>query len=327
MAKNENQRLKLLYLARILNEETDEAHPMTVSRMIEKLSAWGISAERKSIYSDLEALQDFGMDIVAVKAKAYGYYVAGREFQLPELKLLVDTVQSSKFITEKKTVELIKKISALASCHEASLLSRQVHVRNRVKSMNESVYYNVDEISAAISQNRQIFFKYFEFTPKKEQRLRRNGEEYNISPFALISDDENYYMLGYDAVAERLKHFRVDKMLSIRMGESPRCGVEVFSRLDMSQYSKSVFGMFGGDSVSVRLKFANHLAGAVIDRFGRDVILVPLDEEHFTVTVSAVVSQHFFGWVFGFGTEAEILEPEDVRQKMREELQRVLEKA
>lgn len=325
MAKSEKQKQKLLWLVKFLTEETDELHPMTVAEMISRLDGVGISAERKSLYSDIETLRDFGFDIVSVKGKTFGYYIASRDFELPELKLLVDTVQSSKFITEKKTISLIEKISSLASRHEASVLSRQVYVRNRVKSMNESVYYNVDEISAAINQNRTVLFKYFEFTPQKEQRLRRDGADYEISPYALISDDENYYLLGFDSEAGLMKHFRVDKMLRIRIGEKKRDGADIFKNMDMSEYSKSVFGMFGGERENVCIEFADHLAGAVIDRFGRDTILVPRGDGHFTVTVSAVVSQHFFGWLFGFGTEARIVSPESVREKMKESLKQSLQ--
>lgn len=320
MPKTPKQKMKLLYIARILNEETDQNHPVTVAELVSLLQQAGISAERKSIYDDLEILRLFGMDIVSTRGRTTGYYVASRAFELPELKLLVDTVQSSKFITEKKTLSLISKIESLASRHEAGLLSRQVYVRNRVKSMNESVYYNVDEISSAINGDRVILFKYFEYTVSLRRRLRREGADYEISPFALISDDENYYMLGFDAEAGLMKHFRVDKMLDIRHLNLPRRGKEVFSEIDMSSYSKSVFGMFGGRTESVRLRFANHLAGAVIDRFGRDVILVPDGTEKFTVTVSAVISQQFFGWVFGFGTAAEILSPGSVREEMKQKL-------
>lgn len=325
MAKASNQKLKLLYIVRFLLEETDQNHPITVGEIIEKLRAVDISAERKSVYDDIEALRDFGLDIVTIREKYFKYYIGSRNFEPPELKLLVDTVQSSKFITEKKTLSLISKIESLTSRHEARLLSRQVYVRNRVKSMNESVYYNVDEISSAINSNRAILFKYFEYAVSGEQRLRRNGEDYEISPFALISDDENYYMLGYDAKSELMKHFRVDKMLGIRVSDSPRTGGEIFAEIDMSDYSKSVFGMFGGKRERVQLRFSNHLAGAVIDRFGRETILVPDGSEHFTVTITAVISQQFFGWLFGFGTDAEIVSPENARESMRQKLSEAAE--
>ena len=214
MAKSANQKLKLLYLQKYLLEHSDENHPVTVADMIAYLAGHDISAERKSIYDDLEALRQFGLDIIKTSGRSTGYFVGERDFELPELKLLVDSVQSSKFITHKKTLSLIKKIESLASVHDAQLLQRQVYVRGRVKSMNESVYYNVDEISAAINADRSIKFKYFEYSVAKERRFRKNGAIYQVSPFALIWDDENYYLLGWDANAEMFKHYRVDKMNS-----------------------------------------------------------------------------------------------------------------
>ncbi|MBQ9980502.1 MAG: WYL domain-containing protein [Oscillospiraceae bacterium] len=317
MAKSPNQKLKLLFLARILYENTDENHPMSVQDMISALASNDISAERKSIYDDLEALERFGIDIVRERGR---YYVGQRRFEMPELKLLVDSVQSSKFITENKTLSLIKKIEGLASVHEGRLLQRQVYVRGRVKSMNESVYYNVDELSAAISRDREIRFKYFEYAVTKERRFRRGGEHYVISPFALMWDDENYYLLGYDAPAGILKHFRVDKMSDISSLESRRQGREEFEKVDMSAYSKKVFGMFTGAEQTVRMKFKNHLVGAVIDRFGKDIMIIAADSEHFTVSVPVAVSPQFFAWLFGFGDEVEILSPQSVRQEMKDRL-------
>lgn len=324
MAKSVNQKLKLLYLQQILFEKTDEHHPMGVQQMIEQLAEYDISAERKSIYDDIEALRRFGLDIIQIKGKRTGYYVASREFQLPELKLLVDIVQSSKFITQRKTVELIKKIESLASVYDAGMLQRQVYVRNRVKSMNESVYYNVDEISFAITSDKQIKFKYFEYDVSKNRHYRHDGSFYNVSPFALLWDDENYYMLAFDDTAGMLKHFRVDKMSKISSIDMAREGKEEFAKADMSTYSQKVFGMFRGELTQVRMRFANHLAGAVIDRFGKDVLLVPEDGEHFTVSAEIAVSGQFFAWIFGFGAECEILAPQNIRQEMKEYAQKVL---
>lgn len=316
MPKSSNQKLKLLYLMQMLLERSDENHPLTVQDMINELSQHDISAERKSIYADLEALQLFGLDIVRSKGKNTGYYIASRDFELPELKLLVDSVQSSKFITHRKTLSLIKKIEGLASVYDAQLLQRQVYVRNRVKSMNESVYYNVDEISGAISRDRIIRFNYFEFDVNKQRRYRHDGKVYEISPFALMWDDENYYMLGYDQEAEKLKHYRVDKMTNIESAETERSGKELFAGMDMSSYSKQVFGMFTGSEQTVKLRFENRLAGAVIDRFGKEVMLIPDGEEHFTVSADIAVSPQFYAWVFGFGTAVEILAPESARQEL-----------
>lgn len=316
MPKSSNQKLKLLYLMQMLLERSDENHPLTVQDMIDELSQHDISAERKSIYADLEALQLFGLDIVRSKGKSTGYYIASRDFELPELKLLVDSVQSSKFITHKKTLSLIKKIEGLASVYDAQLLQRQVYVRNRVKSMNESVYYNVDEISGAISRDRIIRFNYFEFDVNKQRRYRHDGKVYEISPFALMWDDENYYMLGYDQEAEKLKHYRVDKMTNIESAETERSGKELFAGMDMSSYSKQVFGMFTGSEQTVKLRFENRLAGAVIDRFGKEVMLIPDGNEHFTVSADIAVSPQFYAWVFGFGTAVEILSPDSARQEL-----------
>ena len=326
MARSQKQKLKLLYLMQYLTQNSDEAHPVGIAQMVDMLAAHGILAERKSLYGDLEALREFGMDVVQARGKTVGYYVGTRDFELPELKLLVDSVQSSKFITQRKTLALIRKIEGLASVHDAAALQRQVYVRNRVKSMNESVYYNVDEISSAIAADKKIRFLYFEYTVKKERRYRRGGAFYEVSPYALMWDDENYYMLAYDAATESFRHYRVDKMTQISAQDSFRDGREAFRKVDMSAYSKKVFGMFAGEAETVRLRFANHLAGAVIDRFGRDVMLIREDDEHFSVRVEAVVSPQFYAWVFGFGGEAEILSPEHVRAGMADMARGVLEK-
>ncbi len=317
MAKSPNQKLKLLYLMQFFLEKSDENHPLSIADMIEELERHGVSAERKSLYDDIEALRIFGLDIVQTRGKSTGYYVGARDFELPELKLLVDSVQSSKFITQKKTLSLIKKIESLASVYDAQLLQRQVYVRSRVKSMNESVYYNVDEISGAITQDKAIRFKYFDYSVGKERSFRKNGQWYEVSPYALMWDDENYYMLAFDAAAGILKHYRVDKMTEISALERFRDGKKEFERVDMSEYSKKVFGMFGGEEQTVRLRFANRLVGAVIDRFGRDTLITACDEEHFTVSVNVVVSPQFFAWLFGFGTEVQIVSPSSVLRDYR----------
>ena len=312
MPKGPNQKLKLLYLMRYLLRESDESHPVTLAQMLEELERLGVAAERKSVYDDMEALRLYGLDVVGERGK---YYIGARDFELPELKLLVDSIQSSKFITEKKTLALIKKLEGLLSVHEAQLLERQLYVRGRVKSMNESVYYNVDEISGAISQDKAIRFRYYAVTPDKQREYRRGGAYYTVSPYALIWDDENYYLLAWDGSAGQLRHYRVDKMAQISALDRPREGKEAFRALDMSQYSQRVFGMFGGQTQRVKLRFADHLAGAVVDRFGRETMLLRDGDGHFTVTVEVAVSPPFFAWVFGFGAEAEILSPESVRRE------------
>ena len=324
MARSSYQKLKPLYIMNYLLQNSDEAHPVTVNQLIAHLDANGIAAERKSIYNDIEALRYFGLDIVQNEGgRSSGYYVASREFELPELKLLVDSVQSSKFITHKKTAALIKKIEKLASLHEAQLLNRQVFVANRIKTMNESIYYNVDEIHAGISQNKKIRFKYFEYTVSKERHYRKNGSFYVASPFAMTWDSENYYLVAYDSDMQAIKHYRVDKMDKISVVDEPRDGLDAYNALDMAIYSRKTFGMFTGSEENVALRFDNHLVGAVLDRLGRDVFIVPDGPDHFTVRTDVVVSPQFFAWVLGFGGGAQITAPESVIDKLKEHLNAV----
>ncbi|MDD6062285.1 MAG: WYL domain-containing protein [Oscillospiraceae bacterium] len=317
MAKQANQKLKVLYLMKILLENTDENHALTMAEILSMLQTYDIAAERKSIYDDLEALRSFGLDIETTPDRAVGYYIAERTFSLPELKLLVDAVQSSKFITSKKSMELIRKIESFASCHEASQLQGQVFVQNRIKTMNESIYYNVDFIHSAISQNVQIAFRYFRWDVHGEQELRNNGAEYHASPWALTWDDENYYLVAFDEALNRIKHYRVDKMLQIRLLKEPRKGQTVFDKFDTAVYTKKVFGMYGGEEKSVTLRCPVDLANIIIDRFGRECVRIPDGDGFFTVTVRVFESPLFLSWVLGFGDRIEILQPASTREKLR----------
>ena len=324
MPRSFNQKLKPFYVMNYLLENTDEEHTVTVNQIIAHLEAQGISAERKSIYSDIEALQVLGVDIERVDSGNYvGYYVASRTFELPELKLLVDSVQSSKFITHKKTASLIKKIEKLASIHEAQLLNRQVFVKNRINTMNESIYYNVDEIHNGISKNKRIKFLYFEETVSGERNYRHGGAYYVVSPFALTWDDENYYMVAYDSDARMIKHYRVDKMEKISVTDETRDGLEAYNALDMAVYAKKTFGMFTGHEVNVAMRFDNHLVGAVRDRLGRDVFIVADGPDHFTVRADVVVSPQFFAWVCGFGAQAVITGPNEVVEQMKNHVEAI----
>lgn len=329
MAKSANQKMKLLYLMRMLEEESDEQHPLTMSYILARLEAMGVEAERKSIYDDLDTLRFFGMDIIKQTAKPQGYFLASREFEMPELKLLVDAVQSSKFITARKSSELIKKVENLSSRHQAGLLQRQVYVANRIKTMNESIYYNVDALHNAIAAESQITFRYFEWVvdftggEKVKSRFRKEGALYQISPWALAWEDENYYLVGYDSVSQKIKHYRVDKMTEIRQNAKPRDGQQEFRNFDMGVYSRGLFGMFGGKEETVRLRMENRLIGVVADRFGRQLKLLPAGEGFFEVWVSVNVSPQFFSWLFGFEEKVQILSPLWVREEYCRALERV----
>lgn len=313
------QKLKPIYIMDYLLHNSDENHPVTMKQIVGYLESQGIAAERKSIYSDIEALRFYGLDIVQTRSgQTTGYFVGQRSFELPELKLMVDSVQSSKFITHTKTGTLIKKIEKLASIHEAQLLHRQVFVANRIKQMNESIYYNVDEIHNGISQNKQIRFKYFTYRVDKQKEYRHDGAFYQVSPFALTWDDENYYMVAYDSAHQEIRHYRVDKMDSISVTKDDRDGLEAYKALDMGIYAKKVFGMFSGKEERVALRFDNDLVGAVLDRLGQDVMIIPDGDEHFTVSADVVVSPQFFAWVSGFGSKAKITGPATVVKQMKE---------
>lgn len=313
MAKSSGQKLKLLYLIRLLEENTDENHPASTTQIIEYLEANGIHSERKSIYDDIAKLVDFGYDIVQVHSRlGGGYYLAGREFELAELKLLVDAVQSSRFITTKKSRELIKKLERYAGKYDAGKLQRQVYVAGRIKTENESIYYSIDTIHRAIQENRQISFIYLDWNLKKQLVPRREGEK-QVSPWALVWKDENYYLTAFDEGDGIIKHYRVDKMGSVALLDKPRAGVKQFENVDLAAYTNRTFGMFAGQEEMVTLQFPNYLTGVVLDRFGKDVSLRPVDGEHFQVRANVAVSGQFFGWLAGIGSGVKILGPERVR--------------
>lgn len=325
MPKQTGQKLKLLSLLEILWKHTDEEHPLTVSELIEKLSARGISAERKSLYSDLESLSEFGFEIERVRGKSTGYYLASRPFELAELKLLVDAVQGSKFITEKKSRTLISKLESLASRHEASALSRQVYVAGRIKAMNESIYYTVDEIHRAITQDKKISFLYFNWDLSKNQALRRGGERYVVSPFALLWEDENYYLIAFDEQKQKLLHFRVDKMLRLSLVDERRAGKEAFEKIDVGAYSRRVFGMFGGEEELVTLRLQKDLIGVILDRFGREIPVLRDGDDAFRITVPVSVSPQFFGWLASLGHSAVLLAPQSAREAYSSYLRETLQ--
>ena len=325
MAKSPNQKLKLLYLIDILERKTDENHPMTAATLIDELSAVNVSAERKSIYDDINQLIDYGYDIVHNKARVGGgYYMASRRFELAELKVLVDSVQASRFISAKKTRELIDKLEKLCSVHEEKQLKRQVYVLNRIKTDNESIFYNVDYIHEAIHCNKQISFQYYEWSTSKEMKLRRNGERYRVSPLGLIWDDENYYLIAYED-GNGIRHYRVDKMKSIEILDVMRLEESGYREFDPAVYSNKVFGMYGGELSTVTLSFPEHLTGVMLDRFGKDVLLRKGGEDNYSIRTDVVISDHFFGWLAGLGKQVRIVSPDNIREQYKLYLSDILE--
>ncbi len=320
MPKNENQKLKLYYLYRIMLEQTDEEHGISMQEILTELEERGIICERKSIYRDFKVLtENMGLEIVGEQIGSnYYYHVGQKQFELAELKLLVDAVQSSKFITEKKSSNLIDKISEFASVYEADELKRQVHVQGRIKTMNESIYYNVDEIHNAINQNSQITFKYMQWSIDKKLVARRNDYDsqvkvYIVSPWALSWDDENYYLIAFDHAEQKIKHYRVDKMDKIKITGDKREGRAEFMDFDPGRYAKKNFGMFAGETKRVEIEFPENMVGVFIDRFGKDILIAKADKEGFYKTfVEVAVSKQFFGWIFALGSDVKIVGPDEV---------------
>ena len=317
MAAGRNQRQKLLILAELFQRETDETHGLTVQEITERLERADVTVERKTLYRDLEELKAFGYDIIAQQdGRHVRYHLVSRTFELPELKLLVDAVQASKFITERKSRELIEKLEGLASRHDAKHLHRQVLLAGRVKTENEHIYYHVDRLHEALGDNRQVRFHYFRWTREGGRELRRGGAWYQVSPWALLWDDENYYLAAYDARDGVIKHFRVDKMLDLECLPDARLGASAWGDKSAASYSRAVFGMHGGDAVRVTLEGKNEMAGVLIDRFGQDLILAPLGDDRFTAQVDVVPSPHFLGWVVSLD-DVRLTAPEPVVERMR----------
>ncbi|MDO4475550.1 MAG: WYL domain-containing protein [Lachnospiraceae bacterium] len=318
----ESSKMNILYLMEILHRKTDANHVLNATQLMEILEQqYMATCNRKSVYADVQRLQDFGMDIRQTRGTNAGYYVGSRPFELPELKLLVDAVQSSKFITAQKTQELIRKIEELTSESNARQLNRQIFIYNRAKTSNETIYENVDTIHSALHANHQIRFKYCEWTVQKKLKQKKGGEDYVVSPWILTWDDENYYLVAFDEIAGQIRFYRVDKMQEIRETDQPRNGQQEFEGFDLAAFSKKTFSMFHGDDVKVTLRCENALAGVILDRFGTDPMLIPNGAGHFKVAVTVSVSPQFFGWVTGLGPGVEIMGPESVRKEYRDYLE------
>jgi len=314
--KSDNQKLKIFYILDYLQKNSHEDHPVRAAELISMLEhQHNIICERKTVYSDITALQDYGVDIVSIPGKNGGYYIASRNFEIPELKLLIDAVQSSRYLTEKKSRELIEKLCDQCSIHDAKLMRRDVLVSGRVKSMNETIYYSVDTIQEAIADNRQISFRYFDWDVNGKRRFRE--KDYQASPYGLCQDNENCYLLAHSQ-RHGITSYRVDRMCDIRISDEARIPCPELTGKALTEHANRLFQMFAGDLVNVKMRFHRELCNVVIDRFGRDTMLIPDGEEHFIFTVPVVVSPMFLSWVIGFGKKAQILHPQSVMDQCRQ---------
>ena len=316
---------RILYLLRILEQYTDEEHSLTTKQLIEMLNEkYGISTYRTTIAKDVVALQEFGVDIVVVHSTQCKYFIGSRQFELPELKLLIDAVESSKFITSKKSDALIKKIHMLTSNEQVKKLKRNNYVSGRIKPNNEQIYYIVDTINDAINEGKQISFQYYEYTGLKEKVLKNKGEVYTVSPYHLVWNDDYYYVVGYSEKREKIVTFRVDRIAS-QPDILSADAVPAPEDFDIAEFTKQVFYMYDGEAVLVDLKCDNSLMKTMVDRFGEDITTLVYDENSFKVTVEVSTSPTFFGWIFGFGGKVQILSPESVKEEYRQMIVQVSE--
>ena len=318
MDNKEKQRLRLLYIIKILMERTDDEHGLSINHLSDVLLSLDIHANRETLYNDIRLLRDYGIDIIMDNAgRDRLYHIGERDFELAELKLLVDSVQASKFITEKKSKTLIDKLESFTSVYDAGKLERQVYVAGRNKTENENIYYNVDNIHAAIGKNSGIHFQYFQWSVDKKKELRHDGKIYNVSPWALTWDNEYYYMVGFDEDICEIRHYRVDKMINIELTDLPRVGSDEFDNFNLATYTNRLFGMFDGEERQVTLKVRNDYAFIIIDRFGIDIEINKLNSEWCQVTVNVAISEQFLGWIISLGDKVIIVDPKDVVDRMR----------
>ena len=322
MGRTDKQKLKILYIWDYLQKNSHQDNPVKANELISMLDGLDIRCDRKTIYSDIAALQDFGVDIVHQPGRNGGYFIASRNFELPELKLLIDAVQSSRFLTEKKSRELIEKLCSQCNEQDARLMRRDVYVSGRVKSMNETIYYSVDAIQEAIAQNKQITFRYFDWGLNGKRVYRQKS--YTASPYGLCQDNENCYLLALSP-RHGITSYRVDRMSDICLAEQDRVPCPELTGKNLTEYANKMFQMFAGDRVTVKLRFHRDLSNVVIDRFGQDTMLIPDGEEHFVFTVEVAVCPLFLSWVMGFGDKAQILYPQSVVEECKKMARQVLE--
>lgn len=328
------RKMKLLEVRRILEEETDPEHTLTANQIAKKLEAKGFpKPDRKGIYDDINVLNYFykpderrkGLSpyFIEKDEETFGYYMDRRLFSTADIKLMIDAIQSSKFLPEGKTYELINALGTLCSTHQAKALKRQLIVSNRIKNMNTSIHNSVDHINYAIENNVTIRFKYFDYDIKIRPVFRRKGEWYEISPLAMLYSDENYYVIACDHKDEKLKNFRIDRMSKVNATQKPRIGIDLFTKEEAELYQTYSFRMYSGETTFVTMRFHNYIMNQVLDKFGKQLVTRSVDETHFEVTVRVAVSPQFFGWVFGLGNYVTIIGPDWVREKMVKTLEAI----
>ena len=326
MPKGTDSKLRLFRLVEYFEQMTDSNHFVTRKNVEDHLkTAWKTTVDRKTFENDLMCLDTLGYEIEHPE-NSHQYKLVSRPFAFSELKMIIDCLLSARTLDEKTTQRLIKTLKKECSKYEGETLDRQVIVANRVKTTNKVVHYALDEIQTAIQAECQISFKYFDYDMKMKRTYRKNGETYYVSPFVVVYSDENHYLLGYDG--EKVRPYRIDRMEGVKAEKAmPRQGQEVFEeKIDLDHYRQYTFGMYDGKVETVRLRFFYRMMNTVIDKFGSDVVVYKVNDEHFEIEVPVAVSPQFFGWIFGLGGQVQIMSPKPVVRKMKEMLKKVGDK-
>lgn len=326
--KSESKKLIPIYLQQLFLEKTDKTHYIRMPEILEYLEHKGIFADRRTIYSAISILNSAEFEIIGVQEKGgYKYHHPNRTFDTNELKFLIDSVSTSRFLTEKKSRELISKIKGLGSSFDSEVLNRNILLSKKIKSMNDKVLKNLDILYFAIRTNSRVNFQYMKWNPQKKLEFVRKGELYTVSPFAVTLNDDNYYLIAFDNKYQDLRHFRVDKMQSIKMTSEPREGIDIFKDFNIVEYNQKTFNMFSGREETVKIMGNNALSGAFIDRFGTDINIRP-DLEHpnkFIARITVNVSPQFYAWIFGLGKGITILSLESVVKEFQETAKEILQ--
>ena len=326
MASQAKQKQKLLFLKNFFERKSDEEHPITGIQLIEILGNQNIKCERKTVYDDIDTLQASGMDIITTKVgHSNAYFLGKRLFQDEELMFLVDAVASSRFLTKTKSKELIDKLMTLTSEFKAKSLTRDFFIRNRSKTVNKQVYYNINAINEGIVGNKNIEFKYYTYNPDKKQLLRHDGEVYKVSPYYFAYNDNNYYLICYNYKREKIEYFRVDRMTAVSVTDEPRHKFTDYDKAVIKNQQSSVFEMYPGKPEHVEIRFDNSLMDAVIDRFSERVVSRRDGNDHFIIEHDVELSPTFFSWVFKFGDRAQILSPQSAVDEAKKMLDSIRE--
>ena len=300
---------RTLILFKYFWKTTDEAHPVSLADISAHLKEHGITADPRTLRSDIEQLVEFGVDIVKDRRVQNLYHVATRHLEAPEVKLLIDAVQSARFITPRKSKALVKRLSSFVAPGDTALLKRHLYIDSRSKATNESIYLNVDRIQTAITERKKISFCYFDYSPSKERVLRHGGQVYSVSPFAMLWNNDTYYLVGFHDHRQQIAKFRVDRI--VQMEVTDETAVRKPKDFDVSEFFAQEFSMLNGEECAVTLLCENILMNSIIDRFGEDVPTQIVDENHFGVETTVNLSSNFYGWVFASGGKMKITAPQE----------------